>query len=627
MPSTNTPSPTSSFLWAAIPLAFAALLALLTFLYQPSLGGPYVFDSLGHLANNQRLDHFPPQLTWWRAETRPLMMATFSLERALLGNSPAIHRFGNLLIFAIATSLLFELIRRTAVVTNVKSSPDDGERAEALSRPAAILAATVALLWAVHPLNTQAIAYVIQRGESMMALFYFAFLLCLVRHHQTDRCRWLCFGAICFVLGLWSKTVMITALAVGPLFDRAFLSDSWKAVFRKRGWLYLPPLVASTIAVATLLPGIMRGEANVGFGGDAPPLMPYLAGQADVLFRYLSLTLFPIGLNIDHGLVAPDPWQQNLPHMLSVAAIVLGVIAAAWTDRWKLTFFIASPLLILAPTSSIVPTADLMVEHRMVLPLACLLTAIVFGIDHLAGRWLDHSAKPAADPASTGPGARRLASRLHIVLAICLPFFILLSVATRLRAADYASGSRLWADSLFQNPTNPRAAQNLANTAGEELSPEQLLAFYGRAFTIAQSRGLSTAVVLGRIGEELLKAGRLEEATKALQTAIDQDPPVQTTFPKAQSDGPFISPSQRQEIASHHVNLALAYSGQGNPDAAIEQLETAFRIHDQSPDARAIAGDLLARQNRPKEAIPHFQRALKLRPDWPQVQQQLAQLQ
>lgn len=591
--------------------AFAVVLTFLVmFLYSPSFVGPYVYDDIGHLRGNSKLDAFPPELNWRRAETRPVVMATFALERALFSESPSVHRIGNVLIHVLTAILLYVLVQSVARLSLSTDLPVPGETNAFTDRDATALAVLVALLWAVHPLNTQAVAYIIQRCESLMGLCFIVFLLMLVWHHQSEQRRWLILAGIFFVIGLWSKTVMVTALAVGPLFDRAFLADNWKTVWKRRGWLYGVPLAASVVAVVTLLPGLLRGDANVGFGGDAPPAMPHIAAQADIVFRYLGLSLFPIGLNIDHGLTVPQPWIQFLPQVLSALAIVVSGFVAGFYGYWKLAFFLLAPLIVLAPTSSFIPTADLLVEHRMYLPLVFIMTGSVFGL-HLLARRLRHSGLPITD---------RIHRPVRWVAISCLPIVMLFSWGTWSRAHDYRSGSRLWYRSLVENPANPRAAQNLANTATEELSSEALMQLYVDALASAQQRALPTSIILGRIGEELVKANRAVEATQVLRRSIAGDP-TPDQFAKR-----FYPPSTREEYASHRINHALALMQLGRVDEAATELDVAFRVHDQSPLARAIAGDLMQKAGKSESAIEHFQRALQLRPQWPDVQSQLNDL-
>ncbi len=596
---------TVRWIWAAV------LLVWLVLIYSPSFSGPYVFDDLGNVINNPAIESFPPKLAWWRAESRPLVMASFALEKQFFGAWPFAHRLSNVLIHWVSAILFAELLYRICDVAKIAAS-------KSMQISFAMVVATV---WAVHPLQSQAVAYIVQRCESMMGLFFIAFLLSIVVHHQTSEKRWLLIGAVCFLLGLWSKTVMVTGLAVGPLMDRAWLCHSWREVFRRRAALYLPPLVAGIVAVFTLLPGILRGDANVGFGGDAPPVLPYIAAQAEIVPRYLALVLVPIGLNIDHGLLSPYPWQDSIGWMIAMGGVVLGGVVACARGNWKLGFLVLSPLLVLAPTSSFVPTADLLVEHRMYIPSALVITAIAIALwrivesrnGEISVGYLLRGTRPSG---ASHKRYRTLISLKRSIVAGSL-VVMLLSTMTWLRSADYQSGVRLWSDSLRLSPGNARAAQNLTNAAKSEDREDELLSMFVAALETARHNEQPTAVILGRIGEELVKRGGGVEAVAPLTQAIAQDPETNELSER------FYSPSQRQEFASHHVNLALAFASQRQADDAMKHLRLSFEISDTSPEARAIAGDLAWQIGITNEAIEHFQRALQLRPDWPQVKQQL----
>ena len=84
----------------------------------------------------------------------------------------------------------------------------------------------IALIWVVHPLQTQSITYLIQRAESLMGLFYLLTLYCVIRGAGSPRGGWWYAAAIISsALGMGSKAVMVTAPVAVLLYDRAFLSE------------------------------------------------------------------------------------------------------------------------------------------------------------------------------------------------------------------------------------------------------------------------------------------------------------------------------------------------------------------------------------------------------------------
>ncbi len=236
-----------------------------------------------------------------------------------------------------------------------------------------------------------------------------------------------------------------------PLMDREWLCQSWREVVRRRATLYLPPLAAGIIAVLTLLPGILSGDANVGFGGDSPPALPSIAAQAKVVPRYVGMVVAPVGMNIDHRLLAPYPWQDNLGWMLINRCVRLAGVIGCVRGHWKIGFFVVAPLIVLAPTSSFIPTADLLVEHRMYIPTAFVIAAIIVSL------WQAFESSFS----SSIPSLQRALAASFVVV-------IVLSCLTWMRSGDYQSGVRLWSESIRLSPGSARAAQNLTHAAEED---------------------------------------------------------------------------------------------------------------------------------------------------------------
>src|SRR5437016_11907184 len=100
-------------------------------------------------------------------------------------------------------------------------------------------AAAVAVCWAVHPLQTESVTYIIQRTESLMGLFLLLTLYCVIRGHDSPRRSWwYATAVICCALGMGSKEGMVIAPVIMLLYDRIFLADSLAEVWDRRSGLY-----------------------------------------------------------------------------------------------------------------------------------------------------------------------------------------------------------------------------------------------------------------------------------------------------------------------------------------------------------------------------------------------------
>jgi hypothetical protein len=565
-------------------------------LYGPSLAGPRLFDDevmLGDLGQAGSFAEIISSLNWMRPETRPIVRLTFAVEEMLFGDSMTVHRLANILIHVFAAFALFELVR-----TVCRQSKEIPTASSFLAADQTAFA--VSILWFVHPLQSAAVAYVVQRGESLMGLFFFLYLLSVVKLITTRKTFWLVAAVIVFCLGLFSKTIMITAPLVGLLLDRAYFSGSWREVLRGQWRLMLFPAVGSAIAVALLLPGIMKGHANVGFGGDAPPIDLHLAAQAKILWLYVFQCVWPQWLSVDHSLRPPLYVTDHLGWILLSGALLLSIAVLYWRKKHAVVFLLLAPLCVLSVTSSVIPTADLWVDHRMYVPLACMMTLLVVGLRVVLTRV---------------HGTAQSARILPVLVGILA---LLFSARTFVRAGDYSSGMRIWRSAIEENPDNDRAVQNLIDATRKESPEISILPVLNHALQSAEAKGIVPTVALGRLGEQYVELGEPEKAIGLLSRAIRLDD-------QYFSEG-YRGVKRRGERFGMHVNLSLALVSLGNLSEGLLQVNEAFRFADGSADARALAGSLSLEVGEIKDAVRHFQRALELRPGWKEVESDLERI-
>ena len=572
-------------------LAFAASIVV----YWPSLDGQKLFDDelmLSEDAQTQTIIETFSSLNWLRPETRPLIHLTFNLETLAFGNVMFPHRVGNLLVHALAATTLFGLVRRSHQLI-------PGQQHAIASVLENRLAVAVSLIWFLHPLQASAVAYIAQRCESLMGLFFFLYLRCIVELVATRRQVWIIAGIAAFGLGLLSKTIMVTAPLIGLLLDRGFFAASWSIVFRRQIRLMIVPLAGSVVAIGQLFPSITKGTANVGFGGDAPPLGFYLAAQAKVLWLYALQCIWPHWLSVDHGIRPPQYVSDNIGWILATTLFLIAAIVLCWRQRWSEGFFTLAPLCVLATTSSIIPTADLWVDHRMYVPLASIVTALLLALQKVLMRL-------------HGP---LQSTRIFTIVAgaIC----VLLATRTWIRAGDYGSATRIWTSAIAENPDNDRAIQNLIDATRKEAPTSPIMPVLYQALKTAESNGIVPTVVLGRMGEQFAQEGESAKAIKVLSEAIGLD---DRHFFNGYRDA-----RRNTERFGMQINLGLALASQGNLIAALEQINRAFP-HSDSADARALCGSLAMQCGQISEARLHFLRALELRPGWKDVEADLERL-
>jgi tetratricopeptide (TPR) repeat protein len=577
-------------------LTIVALLCFGVMLYWPSLYGPRLFDDdvmLSDISKGATIGATVMSLDWLRPETRPLVRLTFVVESYLFGDLMPVHRLGNVLIHVLAAFALFGLVRKICEGPTRAGSTWSFIHAEQT-------AFAVAVLWFVHPLQSAAVAYVAQRGESLMGLFFFLYLRCLAELITTRNTKWLVAAILVFCAGLSSKTIMITAPVVGLLMDRAFYSESWKDVFRAQWKLLLFPAVGSAFAVMLLLPGILKGQANVGFGGDAPPIDLHLAAQAEVLWLYLFQSLWPQWLSVDHAMRPPLYVSDQLVWILLTTLFLMMIAALYWFRRYAAGFLLLAPICVLAVTSSFIPTADLWVDHRMYVPLASIVLIVILCLRRLLNR--------IQDPQRSAKVFMTLVGLAGIALA----------ARTWLRAADYATGTAIWRSAIVENPDNDRAMQALIGLSREQSPPQSPMPLLNEALRVAEQTGIVPTVALGRLGELHVEAGEPEKAIRLLGRAI--------RFDNQRFSEGYRGARRDTERSGMHVNMSLAFASLGQIAEALAHINSAFQFADGSADARALAGSLSLQGGDIVAAENHFQRALELRPGWKDVEADLERI-
>jgi tetratricopeptide (TPR) repeat protein len=581
--------------WGAILILVVAVVAV----YANSLHGPFVFDdepsivanpSIRNLASPRVLLAPPEAVT---VTGRPLVNLSLALNYAMGGLAVEGYHLVNLILHILAALALFGLVRRTLILPNM---------AARFGSAATGLALGVALLWALHPLQTESVTYIVQRAEVMVGLFYFLTLYCFLRGTSSVRGKaWYAAAVGACVLGTASKEVMATAPLLAILFDRTFITGSFRESLQRRWRLWLA-LIAPWALLALLyaVSGSRGGSAGFGLGMGA---WQYARTQFGCIVHYLRLAVWPDPLVLDYGQRIANSVAEIVPYavavLLLVAATVVGLVR-----RPKWGFLGAWFFVILAPSSSIVPLAtQTQAEHRMYLPLAALAAVVVFA-SHLAMLRL-------------GRQSRGVALALVVMAASALGW------RTRLRNQDYQSELALWEANIRDAPSNDRAYLSRGGVywdmgryddAFEDyqrslaLNPRNHKAYVGRGNVYVERgqheqalRDYQKAIALnpklvdaydGR-GSVLLRQGQIDLAIKDFDTAIKLDP----------------------DLASAYFNRANAHDARREVDAAIRDYDLVIRLRPDFAGAYSNRGNALQSRGRYAEAIRDYDKAIALRPD------------
>src|SRR5262245_33459333 len=303
----------------------------------------------------------PPDTT---VSGRPIVSISLALNYAFTPELWGFHAV-NLAIHVLAALTLFGIVHRTGV------------RLESDT-----FAFWIALLWAVHPLQTSAVTYIVQRAEALTGLVYLLTLYGAIRAIDGPRKAWTAAAIATCALGMATKESMVTAPLAVIAWDWVFAPRQ----MRRRVPLYLGLAATWTIA-AVIVAGGYRSQ-SVGFGLRGWTPWPYLVTQAGVIARYLRLAIVPWPLVLDYGW----PRATSVADVAVPAGMIVGLLAlTAWAfvRRMPIGFAGVWFFLTLAPTSSVIPiVTEVAAEHRMYLPLAAVLAVGVWIVDAAVDRSL-----------------------------------------------------------------------------------------------------------------------------------------------------------------------------------------------------------------------------------------------
>ncbi len=531
-------------------LGYAALLAVgIVLVYANSLHGPFVLDDTSSIATNPSIRGIvsslqPPVHQGLTVESRPILNLSLALNYAVGGLQVEGYHVVNLLLHMGSALLLFGLLRRTIRV--------------------AALAFACTACWALHPLETSAVTYVIQRAESLMAFFYLATLYAFARATatpgKTDR-GWSCLCVLACALGMATKEVMVSAPLVVLLYDRAFRAHSIRGALAQRLRLYGALAATWLILVWLVCQSGGRGGTS-GFESGVSPLR-YWAAQSPAILHYLRLVVWPAPLVFDYGTSWFDAPLLFWPQAVVLIAL-LGLTGWTLVRRPALGFTGAFFFLVLAPSSLVPGNRQILAEHRMYLSLAAIVVLAAIVLSKLDSR------------------------RRGVAVAGLSALAIGFGVRTHARNRDYRSALALYSADVAATPDNVFA---LSNEATALLDSGR----YAEAATAAQ-RALVVrphfAAARDNLGTAWLHLGQPHEAEAEFRGAVDDDP----------------------KFAGAWANLGTALVAEGRVPEAMAAARRAVALEPTKADFLAELGAVDVMAGSGAEGIGWLRQALVLDP-------------
>jgi tetratricopeptide (TPR) repeat protein len=602
---TVAPAPTFAWSW----LAWLGLVALCILAYWPALQGGFLWDDNAHVTKPELRSLTGLARIWFEPgatqQYYPVLHSAFWLEHGLWGESAAAYHWLNVLLHALAAGLFVRVLQRLAI-------------------PGAWLAG---LVFALHPVCVESVAWISEQKNTLSAVFYLLALLCYLRfdearavsttnqNHGPASGRTYLLATACFILAVLAKSVTATlpaALLVIAWWRRGQLS--WR-----RDVVPLLPWFAIGLVAGLCTAWVER--SYIGAEGAAYDLgllqRCLLAGR--VVWFYLGKLLWPVDLSFvyPHWTVsASEAWQ----YVFGLGA--LAVLAVFWSLRSRTraplagALFFAGTLFPALGFFNVYPFIySYVADHFQYL--ACL------GVIVPLSAWLVTMLAPQPAWLRRGLPAALIA---------------VLGGLTWQQAYDYRDNLTLYRATLIRNPAAWMAAYNLGMELAAEGQTDAAIASYREALRLRPDYAEAHANLAMSL---LTRPDRKEEALTHLEIAVRLKPALweaecnlaNTLLSVPGRAGEAIGHYQHvlrthPELAQIQMNLGIALLGSpGHETEAISHLESALRTNPDLWQAHfTLANALLALPGRRADATPHLEAVLRLNPTFAPARQLLDQL-
>ena len=533
--------------WAYAAACFAAIFVAF-WAYEPSLHGAFLFDDT---VLPFALPSFTAPFMAWIRGVRPVLMATYWVNSYFWGaNSYSFHVF-NVIFHLVTTGFIFLIVRRLLEWARTTNPPRD------------LLAAFAAAIFLLHPIQTESVAYLAGRSEAVsVMILYAAFTVFLYRRKTAIGWGTALLVLLLFGAALLSKehTIALPALLL--------LTDYWwNPGFSLRGawsnWKLYGMMALGAAGGVAFFWRLIMFSRSAGFHVEGLTWYQYFFTQCRALFIYPAEFLFPVRLNADWDF----PISQTIfDHGAIVGLIVLAALAvAAWIyrKRYPLACFgFFAYLLLMAPTSSILPIKDPVAERRIYLSMLGLLLIVV-----------DILRNVKVEP-----------KKLTAILAAIV---LAAACVTRARSAIWADPVALWQDAAAKSPHKRRALFQLASAYSDAGRYREAVEQYHQ--TALQFRPDYNFLVDWALACD--GAGEFQQAVARLRQA-----------------------AVMERTAHVYTQLAKVYAERNLWADALDALATAESIDGNYAPIFMYRGDIQAANNQSEEAIKDYRQALALDP-------------
>ncbi|MFC1516869.1 tetratricopeptide repeat protein, partial [Thermodesulfobacteriota bacterium] len=574
---------------------FLLIIIICLAIYSNSFNAPFHFDDSAAIVRNPIIKDLGFMINPSKAKVhdefwgypifkrRYMGYLSFALNYRMHGLHVSGYHLLSLYIHIVNALILYWLVMLTFRTPFLKTST--------LSTSASYAALFVSLLFASHPIQTQAVNYLWQRVTLLSTTFYCLSLVMYVRWRLASSFNRSFFSRMSFLLYLGSfisavlamktKEIAFTLPLVILLYELMFFDGNLKKRF-----FYLIPLLLTMLIIPLCLMEINRptGEliGDISKAARSHPDMSrwdYLFTQFTVIVTYIRLIFLPINQNLDY--------DYPVYSRFLTPSVVLSFLLLAFIFGFGVYMFLNSRtrgrayrliafgifwfFISLSVESSLIPVRNLIWEHRIYLPSAGISIALIAGAFILLNRF----------------GEKKLYVLGAVTFIVVITVF---SVLTYSRNKVWSSEIALWKDCVEKSPNKARPHYNLGGALNKQGRTEEAIAQYREALRL-NPRYLDAHNNLGNI---LVKQGRVDEAISLYRRALEIHP-------------------NSVEAAYNMGNVLLT---RGQTDEAISYYMEAIRKKPKYVDAYNNLGLALHRKGDIKGAVAQFQKALRINPEY-----------
>ena len=573
-------------------LPYIILTILVCLAYGNTLQHSFHFDDISSILEKpwiRGLDKIPDFI--FSYSQRPLVILSFNINYAISGFKEWSYHVFNITFHLLVVFLVYRLGK--LIVSHISQKTSSVVN---ISNQIPLLAAVI---FAIHPLNTQAVTYISSRSSIMATMFYLmAIILFSKGLYKTKEKEiktnyaFVMSAVIFFGIGFLCKLIIISLPAILFAYHYYFISDQNIKIWVKRQWKLI--LGIGGLLVLVFLCKKIYGDGLLRASIVDVTAWDYFRTQIGVIpFEYFRKMIFPFNLTIDPGFQVVQHWR--FPIAIG-GIIILGIFFIVWVKLSEVkkqskkygleAFGLIWILITLSPTSSFIPLLDMAAEHRTYLPLvgfSIAMASILIRLKNFIQKSME------VDKLNMWNYKKMLRVPVVLILLTLASFLI----GTRERNKAWKDEVSLWADAKQKAPLLIRPYNNLGE-AYDKLGNYDLAII---EFETALRLNPNYFFALSNLGNVYGKKKEYAQAISYTKQALQQKP----------------------DYAPGHYNLAKALHMTGNPEKAMLSYRSAIKYNPYFEEAFFNLGFLALEQKQFIEAVDNFKSFLEMQPRHPKV--------